>query len=212
MTNNRLRAGGENGGNYHKAVQAIEWFRGYQGLNVITTMTKLNLTKLPELVRFLHEKEVRCVLINPVRLTQKNSRQLKPDEKLMAKCFLKAVDAALKCTMESGRKIIVGSFANTLIAIIAPTARRLMCDISPCGGGRCFLTITAKGEMIPCGEFIGLEGFSGGNIFRDSIDQAMKSRPFQTIRGRCVEKIKLSGQSSVIRVVEAWGNGAQIRR
>ena len=64
-----------------------------------------------------------------------------------------------------------------------------MCDISPCGGGRCFLTITASGEMIPCGEFIGLEGFSGGNIFKDSIETAMESSPFQRIRSRFVEKI-----------------------
>ncbi|MBI4971595.1 MAG: peptide-modifying radical SAM enzyme CbpB [Candidatus Omnitrophica bacterium] len=187
--NNRLRVGGKQGGNYQNAVQAIEWFRGYEGLNVITTMTKFNIRKLPELVRFLHKKEVRCVLINPVRLTQENSRRLKPDENEMAKYFLKAVDTALKCTIKSGRKIIVGSFSNTVIAIIAPTARRLMCDISPCGGGRCFFTITASGEMIPCGEFIGLDGFSGGNIFRDSIPKAMQSSAFKAVRGRWVEKI-----------------------
>jgi len=82
-TNNRLRATEKKSGNYHKAVQAIEWFRGYKGLNVIATMTKWNITKLPQLVRFLHKKGVGCVLINPVRLTQRNSLQLKPDEKLI---------------------------------------------------------------------------------------------------------------------------------
>jgi uncharacterized protein len=64
-----------------------------------------------------------------------------------------------------------------------------MCDISPCGGGRCFFTITARGDMIPCGEFIGLEGFAGGNIFKDSIARAMASEPFRKIRSRFVEKI-----------------------
>jgi uncharacterized protein len=64
-----------------------------------------------------------------------------------------------------------------------------MCDISPCGGGRCFLTITAAGEMIPCGEFIGLRGFSGGNIFNTSIKEAMESSPFKKIRSRRVERI-----------------------
>lgn len=188
-TNNRLRIGENKSGNYRKAVQAIEWFRGYKGLNVITTMTKWNIAKLTRLVRFLHGKKVECVLINPVRLTQRNSLRVKPDIKLMTKYFLKAVDAALKCSMESGRKIIVGNFANTLVSMIAPSARRLMCDISPCGGGRCFLTISANGDMIPCGEFIGLSGFSGGNIFRDSMDSAMQSAPFKRIRARCVEGI-----------------------
>ena len=130
-----------------------------------------------------------CVLINPIRLTQKNSRNLKPDTKIMTKYFLKAVKQAIKYSMNSKRKIIIGNFANTLLGIIAPTARRLMCDISPCGGGRCFFTITANGKMIPCGEFIGLNKFSGGNIFKDSIEKAMHSKPFKQIRARVTEEI-----------------------
>lgn len=44
--------------------------------------------------------------------------------------------------------------------------------------------------MIPCGEFIGLEKFSGGNIFQTGIQEAMQSAPFKRIRGRFVEKIE----------------------
>jgi uncharacterized protein len=43
--------------------------------------------------------------------------------------------------------------------------------------------------MIPCGEFIGLKGFSGGNIFKTDINEAMHSQPFKNIRARIVEKI-----------------------
>ena len=43
-----------------------------------------------------------------------------------------------------------------LIGILAPTARRLMCDISPCGGGRAFFALAADGGLYPCSEFIGL--------------------------------------------------------
>ena len=192
--NNRLRRTWDSGGNFSKAVGAIEMFDGYEGLNVITTITKFNLTDLPRIVKFLHSKKVPCVLLNPVRLTQKNSRRLRPDEALMAKYFIKAVDTAIKLSGQRGRQIIIGNFANVILSIIAPTARRLMCDISPCGGGRCFLTITASGEKIPCGEFIGLKGFSGGNIFsagggKTAIERALQSRPFKKIRGRFVEKI-----------------------
>jgi hypothetical protein len=38
-------------------------------------------------------------------------------------------------SLQTGRKLVDANFANILIAILAPTARRLMCDISPCGGG-----------------------------------------------------------------------------
>lgn len=187
--NNRLRKSWHSGGNFQKAVEAIEMFDGYEGLNVITTITKFNVTNLVSMVKFLHTKRVPCVLLNPVRLTQENSHPLKPDETLMAKYFIKAVNKAIELSRESKQRIIIGNFTNIILGIVAPTARRLMCDISPCGGGRCFLTITAKGEMIPCGEFIGLKGFSGGNIFKNSISEAIQSKPFRRIRSRIVEKI-----------------------
>ncbi len=188
-TNNRLRPD-EKGGNFLKAVQAIEWFDGYKGLNIITTVTKLNVKDLPGIVSFLHEKRVPCVLLNPMRFTRKSTIKLKPDDKVFTKYFIDAVNTAMKLSKNTKHKIIVGNFTNTILAIVAPNARRLMCDISPCGGGRCFFTITAKGDMIPCGEFIGLKGFSGGNIFKDRIQKAMQSEAFKKVRARFVEKIK----------------------
>lgn len=187
--NNRLRPTSLGNENLKMVVKAIEWFDGYEGLNVITTITKFNVTNLPGMIRFLHSKKVPCVLLNPVRLTQKSSHTLKPDESLMVKYFIKAVDKAIELSKKSNHRIIIGNFANIILGIVAPDGRRLMCDISPCGGGRCFLTITASGRMIPCGEFIGLKGFSGGNIFKTSLKQAMQSGPFKKIRQRFVEKI-----------------------
>lgn len=187
--NNRLRPTARLGGNFNKAVKALEWFDGYEGLNVITTITNLNVTQLPEIVTFLHAKKVPCVLLNPVRLTQKASRVLKPNEKVLTKCFINAVDKAIELSKTSRHRIIIGNFTNVILGIVAPLARRLMCDISPCGGGRCFFTITASGNMIPCGEFIGLKEFSGGNIFNNSLSEAMQSNPFKKIRSRIVEKI-----------------------
>lgn len=187
--NNRLRPSTKAGGNFNKAVKAIEWFEGYEGLNVITTITKFNVTQLPRMVEFLHKRGVPCVLLNPVRLTQRGSLRLKPDEKTLIRYFIKAVDRAVAVSENSNHKIIIGNFTNIILGIVAPAARRLMCDISPCGGGRCFLTITAKGNMIPCGEFMGLKKFSGGNIFNTSISKAMQSPPFKAIRRRVVEKI-----------------------
>lgn len=187
--NNRQRPSRKDNGNFDKAVQAIEWFDGYEGLNVITTITKFNVSHLPELVEFLHSKKVGCVLLNPVRLTTKASRKLQPDQGLLTKYFIKAVEKAMELSKISRDRIIIGNFANILLGIVAPTARRLMCDISPCGGGRCFLTITASGNIIPCGEFIGSDGFVGGNIFDTTISKAMQSKPFKKIRARIVERI-----------------------
>ena len=84
----------------------------------------------------------------------------------------------------------MGNFANILLAIVAPTARRLMCDISPCGGGRCFFALAPNGDLFPCSEFIGLERFRGGNLFRDAIPDVLESEPFQLVTGRKVEDIE----------------------
>lgn len=187
--NRRQRPSSSEGSNFAAALRALDWFDGYNGLNVIATVTKHNVKDLPGLVRFLHKKKVPCVLINPARFTRVAPSVLKPDENEFAKYFIQAVEDAVRLTSQTGRKIIVGNFANTVLAIVSPEARRLMCDISPCGGGRCFFTITASGEMVPCGEFSGIKGFSGGNIFKDSIDKAMGSAAFVSVRSRRVEKI-----------------------
>ena len=188
--NRRNRPSGMQASNFAQAVKALDWFDGYNGLNVIATVTKHNVADLPGLVRFLHKKKVPCVLLNPVRFTRVPVTLLKPDENVFAKYFIGAVETAVKLSSKGDRKIIVGNFANTILAIVSPQARRLMCDISPCGGGRCFFTITAAGEMVPCGEFSGIQGFSGGNIFKDSIAKAMQSAAFNAVRQRKVEKIE----------------------
>lgn len=187
--NNRSRVSRKGEGNYKKAVQALDWFKGYEGLNVICTVNKYNVNKLADLVKFLHKKKVPMVLLNPVRVTQKRSDKVKPDDRIYAKNLIKAIDTAMKLTGKTGQQIVIGNFANVLLAIISPTARRMMCDISPCGGGRTFLTVTADGAMVPCGEFIGYKEFSGGNIFKTSISKAMESKPFKEIRARMVENI-----------------------
>ncbi|HRR28586.1 MAG TPA: SPASM domain-containing protein, partial [Victivallales bacterium] len=65
----------------------------------------------------------------------------------------------------------------------------LMCDISPCGGGRCFFAVSASGDIFPCSEFIGLSEFRGGNIFSDSIDDILQSNVFKSITLRKCEDI-----------------------
>ncbi len=187
--NDRSRKTTPGKGNYEKAVKALDWFKGYEGLNVICTVTKYNVDRLSMLVNFLHEKKVPLVLLNPIRLTQERAIKLKPDDIAYARNLIEAVDTAIELSKKTKRQIVIGNFANVILAVIAPTARRMMCDISPCGGGRTFLTITANGDMVPCGEFIGFKEFSGGNIFKTSIEKAMNSKPFKKIRNRIVEKI-----------------------
>ncbi len=184
VTNDALRGQGH----FSKVIEALEWLSRYRGLNVVTTITKHNQRQLADMVRFLHEREVSLCLMNPVRGTQKGSLALRPEPQEMAKDFIKAVDTAIELTKQ-GRRIVIGDFANLLLGIIAPGARVLMCDISPCGAGRRFFSVTANGECYPCGEFIGMQEFTGGSIFNSTIEEISDSDGFRKVMSRTVEWI-----------------------
>ncbi|MBT9140127.1 MAG: Anaerobic sulfatase-maturating enzyme [Dehalococcoidia bacterium] len=187
---NRTRRNWSGQGSYTKVLAAMERLKGYQGYNIICTVTSKNLRVLSEIVDFFHTYEVPVCMLNPVRCTQPGAREVKPSDAMLAKHYMAALDRTYELYQQTGRKLVVANFANVLVSIIAPTARRLMCDISPCGGGRCFFALSANGDLFPCSEFIGLPDFNAGNIFSDDIEKALTTRAFTVITGRKVEDIE----------------------
>jgi len=69
-----------------------------------------------------------------------------PDQAELAHYFFKALDRTYELLQETGKKLVIGNFANLLLGLVAPGARRLMCDISPCGGGRCFFAVAPRAK------------------------------------------------------------------
>ena len=175
-------------GQYKQIMKALEWFKGYRGLNVVTTMTTYNVGQLKDMVQLLQSKGVTLCLMNPVRGTQQSAHALRPDPAVAAAAFISATEEAIRLTKE-GKRIVVADFANILLGIIAPSARVMMCDISPCGGGRRYFAVAANGNAYPCGEFIGMEDFNGGNIFKDSIENIAGSSNFLKVTKRTVDDI-----------------------
>jgi radical SAM protein with 4Fe4S-binding SPASM domain len=129
-------------------------------------------------------------LLNILRCTLPDAREIKPADAPAAKHLLAALDSSRELYLRTGRKLVVADFANILLAILAPTARRLMCDISPCGGGRCFFALAPGGDLFPCSEFIGLPRFRGGNLFEDDLPAVLASEPFRQVTDRKVEDIE----------------------
>ncbi|NWF51751.1 MAG: peptide-modifying radical SAM enzyme CbpB [Nitrospirae bacterium] len=186
----RLRRRWDSRGVSEKVIWVIQQLRGYDNYSVICTVTKENMASQVKMVEFLHRMEVPTCMLNPVRCTLIVARKHKPLDLDIAKHYLCALDRTYQLYQKTGRKLIVANFANILIAIIAPLARRLMCDISPCGGGRCFFAISSNGDLFPCSEFIGLKDFKGGNIFKDEINNILKSKPFKLVTERMIENIE----------------------
>jgi uncharacterized protein len=170
--------------------EIISKLKGYANYSVICTVTSENMHSLNDIVDYFHSLDVPYCMLNPVRCTQPGARTAKPTDHDLAAHYLKALDRAYELYQQTGRRLIVANFANVLIGIVAPTARRLMCDISPCGGGRCFFAVSANGDMFPCSEFIGLPEFRGGNVFNDDIEAAIETPAFQKVTGRKVEDIE----------------------
>jgi uncharacterized protein len=186
----RTRKGWDGRGTFKQVLAAMGRLRGYDRWSVICTVTGENLRHLSTLVDFFHEQEVPTCLMNILRCTLPPSRSVKPGDAKAARHFLAALDRTYELYRQTGRRLPVGNFANILLAIIAPAARRLMCDISPCGGGRCFFALAPTGDLFPCSEFIGLDRFRGGNLFKDKISAVLESEPFRLVTGRNVEHIE----------------------
>jgi uncharacterized protein len=174
---------------YAKVVASMEKLRGYSNYSVICTVTRENMDQLVPTVEFFHERGVTTCMLNPVRCTRQGARDIKPADEDISRHYLAALDRTEELYRKTGRRLVVANFANILIAILAPQARRLMCDISPCGGGRSFFALSANGDVFPCSEFIGVPAFNGGNLFRDEIADILKTAPFKLVTGRKVEDI-----------------------
>lgn len=185
----RTRKRWSGAGVHASTIAAIERLKGYPAFNVICTMTKENMGQLVDVVEFLHGHEVPACMLNVVRCTLPGAREVRADDDVLAQAYLQALDRSYELYQQTGRKLVVANFANILIAIQAPTARRLMCDISPCGGGRSFFALAPDGDLFPCSEFIGLPEFAGGNLFRDRIEDVLESAPFRKVIDRKVEDI-----------------------
>ncbi|MFZ2446601.1 MAG: peptide-modifying radical SAM enzyme CbpB [Syntrophobacteraceae bacterium] len=177
-------------GYFDHVVKVMDKLSSYEGFNVITTVTSVNVKTLPAMVDFYHEHGVRTVMFNPVRCTQKGGMDIKPDNAEMSKYFLEALDRTYEHFEKTGRKMVVANFANVLAGVVGPTGRRLMCDISPCGGGRCFVAVSTHGDVFPCSEFIGFPEYKGGNLYTDSIADILGAKPFLEITTRKAEDFK----------------------
>lgn len=176
-------------GSFDSAVHVMEQLGSYPAFNVITTVTSLNLGSLCDMVDFCHRYGVGILMLNPVRITQKGGQELKPENGDLALAFCKALDRSYQLYEQTGRRIIIANFANVLAGILGPTSRRLMCDISPCGGGRCFFAVSAHGDVFPCSEFLGFSEYNGGNLFEQDLEHILASAPFKAVTERKVENI-----------------------
>lgn len=182
----RLTFGGKSV--HDKVLRAMDALRGYPSWSVIATCTEKNRDQLVPLVELFHAREVPTCMLNAVRCTLPGARTVRPDDAALARSFIAALERTHELFLESGRRMVVANFANILLAILAPTARRLMCDISPCGGGRAFFALAPDGGLFPCSEFIGLDRFRGGNLFSDRIEDVLQTPAFRTVTERNVDR------------------------
>lgn len=184
-------------GIHDQVVKALERLRGYRNYSVITTVTTENLEHLTEMVELFHSLEVPTCMLNQVRCTLPGGEKVRPEDDVFAAAYLKALERTHELYKETGRKLVVANFANIILGVVAPTARRLMCDISPCGGGRCFFAVNARGDLFPCSEFIGLPKFKGGNLYSSGLATCFDTEAFRSVTERRIEEIDECGSCPI---------------
>ncbi len=194
---NKTRTKWSGEGTFKHTIKTMKLLHGYDAWSIICTITTENMKSLPGLVDFFHNNRVPTCLLNVVRCTLPSARKVKPQDSIVAQYFIKAVERSYELYKKSGYKLVIGNFANILISILAPTARRLMCDISPCGGGRSFFALAPNGDIFPCSEFIGLKKFIGGSIYRNKIATILKSESFNLVTNRRIENIEPCNRCSI---------------
>jgi uncharacterized protein len=195
-----LRGGG---GTYDRAVHAIEHLDGYRNMSIICTISSMNVTTLPEMIDFLADRKVPSILMNPVRGTQEVARALRPPNDVLIPKFTQAIDRAVART-KAGNRITIGDFSNLILGIVAPQGRRLMCDITPCGGGRCFVSVASDGSIYPCSEFLGLKDFSTASVFeKGGVEKAVHSPQLKLVRSRRAENIPVCSDCAIRNICGA---------
>ncbi len=176
-------------GFFDHIVKVIEQLSDYPALNVMSTITANNVQELPQLVDFYYQLGLDMAMFNPVRCTQPGGRQVKPDDETLLHFFCVALDRCLELYESTGKKVVIASFANIMAGILAPTGRKLMCDITPCGGGRCFFAVSALGDIYPCSEFIGIPEFNCGNLFTQDLKEIVQAKQMEAVKHRIAENI-----------------------
>ena len=168
------------------------------------------------MVELFHAYEVPTCMLNTLLCTLPGARGVKPADEDIAKAFFAALDRTHELYLQTERKLLLANFANVLIGILAPTARRLMCDILPCGGRRAFFALVADSNLYPGSEFIGLPDFNGGNLFdAGGVETALKSDAFKFVTTRDVDTFSPCNDcairhfcgfapSAACPVVESW--------
>lgn len=79
-----------------------------------------------------------------------------------------------------------------------------MCDITPCGGGQCFLSVASDGSIYPCSEFLGISDFSTSTVFEQGgVERAVKSPQLSLVRSRWAESIPVCSTCAIRNICGA---------
>lgn len=181
MPNSR---GVDNGIIYSK----LKSFSSINKIGVVSTVTKRNVSSLPQFIEELYNAGLKSVVLNPVSPEQVNSEDLVADIEELVYFYKKAVSKLIELNKKSKNKLVIDNIEGWLLPFISDYSP-VYCRMSPCGAARLNIVIGPDGEVYPCSGFVGFNVFSMGNIIRDSIEDIINSKTAQVIRSRNVDDI-----------------------
>ena len=163
----RTRKNWQGKGIFREVVSAMERLKCYDGWSVICTVTAANLQHLTRLVDFFHEKEVPHLpdehpALHPFRRRGPSS----PAMRRRPSISWRPSTAPTSCTSRRGADCPWATSPTSCLPS-SPRQREGSCaTYRPAAAAGASSPWPPNGDMFPCSEFIGLDHFRAGDLFK----------------------------------------------
>ncbi len=144
--------------------------RGQQKYYVRGTFTRNNLDFAQDVMR-LAEEGFEQISVEPVVLPASSPYSILEEH---LPCILEEYDRLYRLYLDSRKNGRWFSFFHFVVDLDGgPCIKK---RLSGCGAGSEYVAVTPDGEIFPCHQFVGREGFSMGSVLTGELDEEMRAR------------------------------------
>ncbi|MGB9622521.1 MAG: radical SAM protein, partial [Candidatus Bathyarchaeia archaeon] len=187
--NDALRVFPNGKGTFESVYNAINLCRrlDFNKISVLTTVTKINVLRLPYIVKKFEKIGVPLVKFSLFSAwgIGRFQRQLTPQPDQVVFAYTKILQLIEK---ESLKNIFVETIAHYVYNLVY-FDRLYMCMRSPCGAGCSVITLDVNGDVYSCDCGIGDEEFLLGNVKTSALIDIITNKKNAKFRSRLVQKL-----------------------
>lgn len=179
-------------GSYRKTMETISFIGKYANFfpNVISTISVYNVDKITSFCKDMLVIGVNSVSLNPVTAYLPGTEITRPNEDLLIKNYIEAVEWALDETRHTSSGFFINNMESLAVSILTGSSASY-CEITPCGAARYMAVVQADGSLTPCSGMMSNNASSCGNIINDTtpIEVMLSAPPAMEFRSRDIRDV-----------------------